>query len=835
MSLKNSTIIFLLIVGLISSGCTENQDNAWIRINQLGYVPETIKVAVLGSKTSMDITSFSIHDAETGALEKTFDKVEFKGEYGPFAKAFRLDFTEFQKEGTFYLKADGIRSPDFPIDVDVYDNSADFLLKYMRQQRCGFNPYLKDSCHTSDGFTVYHPKKQDGTPIDVVGGWHDATDYLQYLPTSANAIFQMLLAYRENPEAFGDDYLSNGLEGSNGIPDIIDEAKFGMDWLLKMNPNTGEYYNQIADDRDHAGFRLPNQDSVVYHREFKGRPVYFINGEHQGLLKHKNRTQGVSSSAGKFASAFAMGAEVLTPFYPDYAAALKEKAVDAYAFGKTKPGYTQTAPASAPYFYEEDNWVDDMELAASKLYTITELASYKEEAMAFAKEEPITPWMGRDTARHYQYYPFFNAGHHELASKLEGSERKQVLGYYKDGLDLLFQRGKDNPFLIGIPFIWCSNNLVTATIAQAQLYRHLSGDDTYAEMEAALRDWLFGCNPWGTSMIVGLPEWGDTPIYPHSSLNHLYGYQTDGGLVDGPVYATIFNNLKGLQLTNEDAYAEFQSDVAVYHDDVGDYSTNEPTMDGVACLIYYLSSMHSEVKKKSQLTYDSTGAIRRGNQQEKTITLVFTGHEFADGGTTIASILNEHNIKGAFFFTGDFYRNKAFESLIQTLADQGHYLGAHSDKHLLYNDWSPDKKLLISKSEFLKDLNDNYLEMNRFGINRDEAPYFLPPYEWNDATITEWTNEIGLQVINYTQGTPSHADYTTPDDSNYRSSEDIYKAIVTYEEEKGLNGFLLLTHIGTATKRTDKFYDRLDELIVHLKTRGYTFVSLQDQLENSGS
>ena len=73
----------------------------------------------------------------------------------------------------------------------------------MRQQRCGYNPFLHDSCHTRDGYIIYHPAA-DSTHIDVTGGWHDATDYLQYTATSANAVYQMLLAYQLNPSAFGD-------------------------------------------------------------------------------------------------------------------------------------------------------------------------------------------------------------------------------------------------------------------------------------------------------------------------------------------------------------------------------------------------------------------------------------------------------------------------------------------------------------------------------------------------------------------------------------------------------------------------------------------------------
>jgi hypothetical protein len=122
----------------------------------------------------------------------------------------------------------------------------------------------------------------------------------------------------------------------------------------------------------------------------------------------------------------------------------------------------------------------------------------------------------------------------------------------------------------------------------------LSGDKTFAQLEQANIDWLFGCNPWGTSMVYGLPSWGDTPTDPHSAFTHLKNYPIYGGLVDGPVYTNIFNNLLGIALHDKDTYSEFQSDLAVYHDDFGDYSTNEPTMDGTASLIYLLAAMESE-------------------------------------------------------------------------------------------------------------------------------------------------------------------------------------------------------------------------------------------------
>ena len=216
------------------------------------------------------------------------------------------------------------------------------------------------------------------------------------------------------------------------------------------------------------------------------------------------------------------------------------------------------------------------------------------QAVDWGKVEPVTPWMGADTARHYQWYPFINLGHFWLASSGKENVSQRFISYMKKGIDRVYKRGEDNPFLIGIPFIWCSNNLVSAMVTQCHLYTQLSKDSSYAEMEAALRDWLFGCNPWGTSMIIDLPKNGDSPTDPHSSIYIITHREIDGGLVDGPIYGSIFRYLTGLKLFKPDEYAQFQSSLVVYHDDHGDYSSNEPTMDGTAGLVYYLGAMEAQ-------------------------------------------------------------------------------------------------------------------------------------------------------------------------------------------------------------------------------------------------
>lgn len=579
--------------------------NEWVRINQLGYLPSSVKVAVMMSEDNAQIKEFELVDSKTKKTVARLKSVTPTGKYGKMESTYRLDFSGFEKPGEYYIKAGKAVSPTFPINTSVYDGTADFVLNYMRQQRCGYNPFLKANCHQHDAFIEYHPTKT-GQKLDVRGGWHDAGDYLQYTTTSANAMYQMMLAYEANPESFGDAYDAMGNRKSNGIPDIIDEIKWGLDWLDRMNPAPGELYNQIADDRDHASFRLPTQDKVDYgYGPGTGRPVYFCSGEPQQRGKFMNATKGVASTAGKFASCFALGSKILADFYPEFAEKIGNKADAAFQAGVEKPGVCQTASVASNYIYEEVNWVDDMELGAVELYRKTGDKKYLTAAVEYGRQEPITPWMGADSAKHYQWYPFINVGHYRLAKNADKRLGKEFARNLKSGIARTYGKAQSNPFLFGIPTIWCSNNLTTAMVTQCMLYREATGDKTYMEMEAALRDWLFGCNPWGTSMVVELPEGGDYPIQPHSAYVSERAGNATGGLVDGPVYSSIFNglvgvNLNGLPWLKGETYSDVQPDDMVYHDAIGDYSTNEPTMDGTASMTYFLSALQKEGMKQAK-------------------------------------------------------------------------------------------------------------------------------------------------------------------------------------------------------------------------------------------
>jgi peptidoglycan/xylan/chitin deacetylase (PgdA/CDA1 family) len=226
------------------------------------------------------------------------------------------------------------------------------------------------------------------------------------------------------------------------------------------------------------------------------------------------------------------------------------------------------------------------------------------------------------------------------------------------------------------------------------------------------------------------------------------------------------------------------------------------------------------------------GGIVRGPKNEKKIALVFTGHTFSEGGETILSELARHGAKASFFLTGDFLANTDFSVLVKRIIEAGHYLGPHSDRHLLYCSWESAPKSLVTREEFLRDVQQNVDKIDRLGAAGDNVRYVLPAFEHYNQEIADWTRESGRLLVNFTPGTRSTADYTGEAETNFVSSQVILDSVFAAErrDRHGLNGFLLLLHIGAGPGRADKFHARFGELLDYLARRGYQFVRVDELL-----
>jgi hypothetical protein len=563
--------------------------DTFVRVNQLGYKPSDVKVAI--ALTTSDVpVKFQVIDASTSkpAYEGASKILDEK--WGQFDTHVELDFSALNKDGEYFVKLGDTESPRFRIAPDVYAELPDKLLEFMRQQRCGYNPWVGEVCHSFDGRTA-DGLLPAGSYVDARGGWHDAGDQLKYLLTSSNATAQMLLAYQlgtANGHKFADRANELGQPLPNGIADILDEARWGLDWMLRLHPAPDQLYHQVADDRDHSGFRLPHKETVDYGwGPGSYRVVYSADGKPQGLQQYKSESDGIANLAGRYAAAMALGYQIwkedsrLKP----YTHRLLHAGREVYAMGKAKEGVQQGNSYKAPYRYAETTWTDDMEWGAAELFRATGDKQYLDDAIRYAAQAGTEGWFGEEKIGHYQYYPFMNTGHFRLFDLVDDETKKQLAGYYRDQIESCVKRSASNPYRIGAPFIWCSNNLTVALGTQCAFYEQMTKSARHEHFAANQRDWLLGRNPWGYSMFTEIPKGGTFPTDVHLFGISILKRAVRGGLVDGPVAKSIFSSLKGVHITEPDPLAAFQDDRAVYHNDIHDYSTNEPTMDGTASAI----------------------------------------------------------------------------------------------------------------------------------------------------------------------------------------------------------------------------------------------------------
>ena len=515
------------------------QGEAWIRVNQIGYLPGDPKIAVLSSDEPL-----------TGKFqvgEFAADIGPDQGAWGPFAHNYRLDFTKATSPGEYAVAFGEVKSPTFAIGAGAYRDVPGKLLEFMQLQRCGDNP-ITGKCHQEDGFDTV-----TGEMVDVSGGWHDAGDRLKHMITTSYCVAALFLAGAE------------------------EEAQHGAPLIKKIHPNADTIYVQIGDDRDHMPPEtLWHDDKSDYGRGPGGpRAAWPATGAPEGPT-HKNKSTGVANLAGRSAAAMALAGDL-------------ETAKSLYALAQAKPGVAMSVPVRAPYYYGEISYFDDLEWAATELYLATKDPEYLKEAIAYAHQAQGNPWMGEDRHGHYEYFPYVNLAHWRLYPHAGPEDQKKIAEYYREGLERIRLRAEKNPYRVGTPMVWCSTNDMTALATQAALYEQMTGDATYRELGAEARDWLFGRNPWGVSFVIGVPEQGRAASRPHHLFWKIKQHLPVGGVVDGPVYKDINDGLKFGNSFDNDEFARFQSDAAVYHDLFADFSTNEPIIDGTVSLLLLLN------------------------------------------------------------------------------------------------------------------------------------------------------------------------------------------------------------------------------------------------------
>ncbi len=260
-TMKTICFSFLLIISsflhLSSQECCK-----FIIVDQFGYLPEAKKIAVIKNP----INGFDSNETFTpgknySVVNKSNSEKIFSGSpikwnsgnthAGSGDRVWHFEFSEVKEPGTYYIldEEKGERSFDFVIAPNVYNEVLKHAMRSFFYQRAGFkkeaiyagDKWADDASHIGPGQDKearnYLDKNNPATERDVSGGWYDAGDYNKYTNWTANYVVELLKAYDERPGAWGDDY--NIPESGNGIPDILDETKWGMDHLMRMQEPSG--------------------------------------------------------------------------------------------------------------------------------------------------------------------------------------------------------------------------------------------------------------------------------------------------------------------------------------------------------------------------------------------------------------------------------------------------------------------------------------------------------------------------------------------------------------------------------------------------------------------
>lgn len=535
--------VFIALL-LALTNCSTSQTH--IRVNQVGFKPNDVKTGVVMSQDNLDGATFTVVDDIKRTVAYTGKLGNNRGKFGNFANTYKFDFTGFTKKGKYYISVNNRRSYDFKIDNNLYGAVVDSLMLFFKVQRCGYtNPILHDVCHKADATSIIDGDKEIKQQLDLTGGWHDAADYVKFLNTTAYTTYTLLFAYEFSPARFGFD------NDKSGVPDILEEAKIGLDWMLRCVMSDYRFITQVQDLSDHdVGWRMPENDPLEF-----DRPAFIGSGK---------------NLIGIYTATMALAARIWARDikYPEYAAKCLTAAENVFSVRDNAPDIDKSGTGE----YRDGEFLGKLALGAAELYVTTQRPELLNEAKVYADSAGSDYWWSWGDVNSYAHYRI-----------AEYDER--FTEYIKNNLIFFKEKSDSSLFGEGAAFAWGTNKTLIGITLQSILYKRLTGDSTYDELAATQRDYILGRNQWGISFIHNIGSRYVKNI--HHQIAHLNGGYLPGGFAAGPVKKHVLEDYN-IPYEKPDRYAQFQTDSSYYRDDRMDYVTNEPTIGANATAVFVM-------------------------------------------------------------------------------------------------------------------------------------------------------------------------------------------------------------------------------------------------------
>jgi len=531
-----------------------------ININQVGYRTDSKKTAVFRDVTNQ--SEFSVVNADTkekvytGKLENRTDN-KSAGETN-----FTGDFSSVTAPGKYYISCDGLdNSYTFEIGDKVYNNLLDDSVRMLYLQRCGVK--VEDSefghaaCHTSMA-TVYGTNDK----IDVSGGWHDAGDYGRYVVPAAKAVADLLYAYQATPDLYSDNI--NIPESGNGVPDILDEARFELEWMMKMQAPDGGAYHKVS-CATFPGYVMPTAETG----ELIVTPVS-------------------STATADFCASMALAAEFYEKYDKDFAKKCMNAAEKSWAWLQANPGFIFKNPADiVTGEYGDMTDRDERYWAAAQMYRATGDQKY---LSAVSSASTGLDW---STVGDYGNIALLTMNGIDKNSSAYTNAKNAVLKQ----ADKMAGNVSSSPYGSSITtYNWGSNMTIANAGIIFGLAQQLTGDASYGTAAQAQLNYLLGTNPVGTSFVSGYGT--VSPENPHHRPSMAVGHAMKGMLAGG-----VNENLED---SAAKAYCKDLPAAKCFIDNSESYSTNEITIYWNSPLTYLISLTSPEAKIPEEVVTTTT-------------------------------------------------------------------------------------------------------------------------------------------------------------------------------------------------------------------------------------
>lgn len=532
-----------------------------INVNQVGFLPNDRKTAVIRSEgidktfSIIDVLDSSAKEVYSGTLTGPVDALA-AGE-----QVYQADFSDFNKAGTYIIKvSNGDESYPFEIKDGAYDDLLMDTFKMLYLQRCGIEIPESDAglfshpaCHTEKA-TIYGTNKQK----DVSGGWHDAGDYGRYVVSGVQTVEDLFLMYEDFPELWSRDDLGIP-ESGNGIPDILDEAKFELDWLLKMqDESTGGVYHKVT-CKEFPQFVMPQEETDEL------------------IICDISNT-----ATGDFAAIMAKASTVYAEIDPAFAKKAIKQAEKAYAYledHKSSPSFKNPEDILTGE-YPDGQFKDEMYWASIELYKVTGNDKYKAYFEDILNQYVLHGfgWSGMGS--------FGNIAYLSMDEELQDPE---LAGKIKDAIctkaDEFLANSNSDGYMVslGDNYCWGSNLSVCSNARQMMLAREIKGSDAYDDAILEQLYYILGQNALSYCFVTGYGTL--SPVNTHHRPSIAVGEEMKGMVAGGPD-----GNL-------EDSFIKTtMADVPpakCYADNAQSFSSNEVTIYWNSPFVYLLSDIMS--------------------------------------------------------------------------------------------------------------------------------------------------------------------------------------------------------------------------------------------------